>query len=208
MAPLSTAAKVAIGIGLAVLLVSQTSDAGMGPHAKSAGPKVGKFTSSPGDSQSWAKQRFQAARDYLIATFGYDQPTAKEIALSVLAHWALESANGAAEYNFNFGNVHATGNQTWFEGKDTNSKGRKYWAAFVSYASPIDAIRAYFDLLKSSRYRDCAALLESSPNTADWFRCLGEKGYYAATMKGKDNLAPAAAGLLRKRAELATYAAT
>lgn len=171
----------------------------------STGRQAAKFSSYEGDVATWAKKRYQAAHDYLLG-LGFDEGHAHDMALSALAHWALETGSGAQESNFNVGNIHASGDDPWFQSGDTDTSGQGYQAKFASYPNLASAVKAYFALLQGSTYTACWQKLQQAPEEADWYKCLGQNGYYAATLKGKDNLEPAAAGWAARRALLAQYA--
>ena len=48
---------------------------------------------------------------------------------------------------------------------------------FVSYGSLEAGIKGYADLLQAL-YKSCAVQLFTNPTAADWYVCLGSKGYY------------------------------
>lgn len=196
-------AAIALG-AVALLLLAGTAEASI---ITSKGPKRPHVSTYEGDAASWANARYRLARDYFADFWkdALDEDGQKAAALSALAHWSLETGSGAGEGNFNVGNIHAVGSQPWYRGPDVSVKGKRYQTSFASYDSLADGVRAYFDLLER-HYASCLQKLAASPTAPDWFRCLGENGYYAKTMKGKDNIGPAAAGWAARRALLAQYA--
>lgn len=198
----------------ALFVLGSSSDAEALTVKTSTGPRKGKHTTYEGDAASWAKARYKLARDYFKAYWSkaLDDAGIRDAALSVLAQWSLETGSGAAEYNFNVGNIRAVGAQEWFPLGDYNPKtGGKGRYQFASYDTLADGVDAYFRLLESDYYKDCMGKLTAAPTSADWFRCLGQKGYYAATLKDKagkekDNIEPAAALWTARRALMAKYA--
>lgn len=210
-----------LGILGGLLLLSSSQDADALTVKTSSGPRKGRHTTYEGDVSSWAKARYKLAHDYFAKYWkeALDAQGIHDAALSVLAQWSLETGSGAggahgegAESNFNVGNIRAVGSQPWYPSGDYNpktGKGGKY--QFASYESLQAGIDAYFRLLESDYYKDCLGKLTASPVSAEWFRCLGEKGYYAKTIKDakgveRDNLEPAAAGWASRRALMAKYA--
>lgn len=172
-----------------------------------SGRKVDIKATWPGDIGEWARSRYAAAHAYLTDTLGMTDPDAHEAALSVLAHWSIETGAGTNEYNFNVGGIHAAGNQDYFVSTDQNEKGEKVSTNFAAYASLADGVAAYFAVLSSPLFKSCLETLKAGPTQAGWYKCLGQAGYYAKTYKGKDNIEPAAALWATKRAALAQYAA-
>lgn len=146
------------------------------------------------DVGDWARSRYQAAHDVLVQE-GFADPQAHDMALSVLAHWSLETNGGANEYNFNLGGIHAIHDQQYFESVDAGKP-----THFVAYDDLDQAVRDYFSLISSAYYASCWALLKDKPTEADWYECLGKKGYYGAPP------AQAAASWATRRAMLEQYA--
>jgi hypothetical protein len=206
----------------ALFVLGSEGDADALTVKTSTGPRQGKHTTYEGDVATWAKARYKLARDYFKAYWSkaLDDQGIRDAALSVLAQWSLETGSGAggahgegAESNFNVGNIRAVGSQPWYPSGDYNpktGKGGRY--QFASYGSMQEGVDAYFRLLESDYYKDCMGKLTAAPTSDEWFRCLGEKGYYAKTLKDpktgieKDNLGPAAAGWASRRALMAKYA--
>lgn len=209
--------KIALALGAAFLLLSGVAGA-KGKAitvTSSTGKKQAKHSTYEGDVAAWARARYKLAHDYFqnYWSTALDADGIKDAALSVLAQWSLETFGGSAEYNSNVGNLKAVGSQPWFSLGDYNPKtGGKGTYQFASYDSLQDGVNAYFRLLESAYYKDCLDLLIGKPAQPDWFTCLGQKGYYAKTIKDpktgkeKDNLVPAAAGWAARRALLAQYA--
>ena len=211
---LSTAAKVGLGLAVLYVLLRPKTSAAKGGGVVLTGQKVAKFSSYEGDTATWAKARYKVAHDYFQKYWAsaFTDEAIKDAALSILAQWSLETGSGAGESNFNLGNIHAFGSQAYFQSGDVDDKGNAYQAAFASYKDLDAGAKGYFDLLESDRYKDCLDKLAEKPAEADWFKCLGQKGYFAKTKKDSktgaivDNIEPAAAGWAARRALLAQYA--
>jgi hypothetical protein len=193
----------AIGGALFALLFFSSASGGA-TVITSKGPRTGRASSYEGDAKRWTQARYDAAVAYLEKYWGsaLTEEGIHDAALSVVAHWSLETGSGVAEYNFNVGNIHAVGSQTWFGSGDTGESGRAYTASFAAYPSIDAGVEAYFKLLENG-YPSCMTKLTNAPSSADWFRCLGERGYYAKTIKGKDNLEPASKGWAARRSIVA-----
>jgi hypothetical protein len=142
------------------------------PGPGPAGPSKPKARSWTGSAAAWTQSRYAEALKILEAQdlpLGVD---AEEVATSVVAHWAIETAWGANEYNFNLGGIHAASGQPYFSALDAGVPTR-----FVAYGSLDEGIQAYADLLQA-RYKSCAVKLFVNPTAADWYVCLGSLGYY------------------------------
>jgi hypothetical protein len=128
-----------------------------------------------GNAQGWALSRQDAAKRAL-------QPLADarpdldldEIAVSVVAHWAIETAYGASEYNFNVGGIHAITGQAYFDSTDAGVPTK-----FAAYDSIDDGAHAYGDLI-ANRYKTAALQLIADPTSPDWYVTLGQLGYFHA----------------------------
>ncbi|SRR5260221_4383225 len=207
-------AKIALAV-VGFLLLLGGGAASAKTVVTTSGPRRAKFSSYDGDTSTWAKRRFALAYEYFRTHWqnALSDEAAKEAALSVLAHWAIETGTGTSEYNFNVGNIHAVGAGPWFGSADQAERtGKTYGAQFAAYPSLDAGVHAYLALLENSRYAHCLDLLVESPSDPEWFKCLGEAGYFAKTMPDKktgkpvDNLELAAKLLVQKRAALAQYA--
>lgn len=165
---------------------------GPAPGPGPAGPSRPKAQSFKGTATAWTQSRHAAAVKYLEAQdlpLGVDSD---EVATAVVAHWAIETAWGASEFNFNLGGIHAAGSQPFFAALDAGVP-----THFVAYDSLEAAVAAYAELLKA-RYQKCAVQLFTNPTAADWYVCLGSEGYYGHN--------PSAATLFTTtRAKVAAY---
>jgi hypothetical protein len=99
------------------------------------------------------------------------------IALSVVAHWDIETASGLHEYNWNVGGAFALPGQQYFLSTDVQSKPPKK-VAFCAYDGEEEGIADYFGVLSYERYASALAALLMLPTDPGWFSELGWAGYY------------------------------
>jgi hypothetical protein len=167
----------ALAIALLVFLGARSAKGGDHPQPPGPGPGPGpqpggndrpkRLTGFGGDWAAWTKSRVDAALHALKELPLLDP---ESVAYSVVAHWAIETGWGSAEYNFNVGNIKARAGEPYV----TRGEGR-----FRAYDSLNEGISAYADLLRA-RYTECIGLLMANPESAAWYDCLGRKGYYAS----------------------------
>lgn len=188
--------------GLLVLLLlaladSESHDTPSPPKPSPSGgggavPMKASFQASnvpglPSAQSQWVMTRYDCAKELLLDQLP-PQYDAEEVARSVVAHWAIETQWGAAEFNFNLGGIHASGSQPYFNSTDAGKPTR-----FVAYSSLEDGAKGYASLLMSSLYKTCALQLMDTPDAPDWYVCLGTKGYYAANPKAASAITTARA---------------
>lgn len=198
--------------GLALLVVALLVLGSKKSKAKGGGPvltgkKVDRLHTWTGSTKDWATSRFGAALAAVRAHWAgdLDDAAARDVALSLLTHWAIETGDGAGEFNWNVGNINASGDQTYFMVKDIDGT----MHAERAFDSLTDGINAYVQLLSSPRYAPAAAKLASSPTEPDWFVTLGKCGWFDPTKaKPASTWERAAADFAARRALLAQYATT
>lgn len=169
------------------------------------GTKVSRSHSWSGSIKDWATSRYGAALAAVKAHWGgaVDEAQAKDVALSLLTHWAIETADGAGEFNWNVGNINALGDQTYFLLDDVDGSTH----AERAFDSLTDGVNAYVQLLASPRYAPAAKKLADSPTEPDWFVTLGKCGWFDPTKaKPSSTWDQAAADFAARRALLAQYA--
>lgn len=168
-------------------------DEGAWPRAVPKGGEVAiKDTGGP-SPDVWRKQRFDACIDFLMQddrslnaiTSLFEQHIIEHgeigidgIALSVVAHWDIETASGSAEYNFNVGGIAAVPGQQYFVSTDVGDPNTK--RAFCAYNSLQEGIADYFGVLSYERYLRALVPLLMLPSDPGWFSELGWAGYYGA----------------------------
>jgi hypothetical protein len=101
-----------------------------------------------------------------------------EVARAIVAQWSLETDTGKAEWNFNVGNRIANPGDLAYE-LDVSGEGKVFFKAYTSLDS---AVVEYLALLQGGHYAACWTMLEASPTSDAWVRCLGLKGYYTANV--------------------------
>ena len=159
MALRATPALLALGL----LLVSR----GLGKKATpSAGGRVAPArTGAKLSPIDWHRRRFSAAKVIV------NDPS---VAVSIVAHWSIETDRGRAEWNYNLGGIKALPGQQYVELRASEGG----TARFAAYETLGDGARAYVSLLQR-HYAECWQLLEDGPATPDWYVCLVHHGYMA-----------------------------
>jgi hypothetical protein len=106
------------------------------------------------------------------------EATVHEMALSLLAQWAHETARGTAEFCFNLGGWRAWKGEPFFTARDAQTPGSPLyrWTAFPDLNT---AMRKQIDRLIHV-FPTAWALLLSEPTTSRFVEELGRKGYYGA----------------------------
>ena len=151
---------------LFVILAVFVGLAGASPSHDGTGGAGHRPTRATGGSD-WLNTRLAVAS----SVFG-----AREVALSVVAHWAIETAWGKAEHNYNVGNIRPwNARQAFFV---LGNVGK-----FLAFDSVHEGVKAYASLLRAGRYSRCLALLRASPRSPAWFQCLADSGYFGADAK-------------------------
>lgn len=174
-----------------VVPAGEEYDEGAWPRAVPKGGEVAiKDTGNP-DVSAWRVSRYKACIDFLAEddrsinamTMLFDQHVIEkgdigvnDVALSVVAHWDIECASGANEYNFNVGGIAAVPGQQHFVSTDVGDPKTK--VAFCAYDSLQEGIADYFGVLSYERYVRALAPLLMLPSDPTWFSELGWGGYY------------------------------
>lgn len=142
-----------------------------GSEMQSTTPKglVPKHVTGEGSQEAWARARLAA-----LALHGITG----DVALSIVAQWALETAYGSAEWNYNVGNVIATSTTEPQVKLDAGAGNPAYYRA---YNSLDEAVASYIALVSGQHYAECWHLLQSAPTSDEWIRCMGKAGYYTAS---------------------------
>lgn len=171
-------------------------------NVSASATKVDREHSWTGNTKDWALSRYGAA---LAAVHAHGEETdlAKEIAVSLLTHWSIETGAGAGEFNYNVGNINVgSGAQNIKYFTVTDVDGTTH--AERAFDSLTDGVEAYIALLNSSRYAAAAKKLADEPDQADWFVTLGKSGWFDPTKaKPASTWEAAAAAYAARRALLA-----
>lgn len=135
---------------------------------------------------AWVNDVF-AAWVYALDRRGIPFDQALPIARWITVLWWLESGEGTAEWNWNAGNVMCTGSPDpigtpgWHG--DCVRVGRGIQRA---YASRVDAVADWLDLMESGHYRRSSwlYLVEHPEDGAGWYERLQADGYSARSAEG------------------------
>lgn len=200
----SGAAAALVVVGLILVWPRKASGKG-GQKLNLTGKQVDRVHSWVGSAKDWATTRFGAALAAVKAHWAgaVDDTQARDVALSLLTHWSIETGDGAGEFNWNVGNINAFGDQPYFMVKDIDGT----MHAERAYDSLTDGINSYMQLLSSPRYAPAAKKLADDPTSSDWFVTLGKCGWFDPTAaQPPSTWDKAAAGFAARRALLAQYA--
>jgi hypothetical protein len=170
--------------------VEELPDIGAWPRAvPKNGEKPIKQTGG-NDPLAWRLSRYAATIDFLSnddrsidaltslvesSSVEHGNFAVNEIAISVVAHWDIETASGTHEYNSNVGGVLAVPGQQYFRSLDVGSNKP---VAFCAYDSMVEGIADYFGVLSYERYASALVALLMLPSDPGWFSELGWAGYY------------------------------
>lgn len=204
------ASKRSRGLGLAVgsmlalwLLYEHGAKAAVVNLPNLTGKVVDRKVSWTGSTKDWATTRFGAALAAVKAHGETDDAVAHQVALSILTHWSIETGAGAAEQNYNVGNILATNGDPYYIAKDVS--GKVY--AFRAFDDLTSGVEAYMKLLSSSRYEGALTKLGNKPEDSDWYIALGKAGWFNPPSAGQ-TWEQAAASYEARRTLLAQYATT
>jgi len=161
---------------LAVLLLRSSSSSAPSSAAPAlASGQVQKVPTGSADEGAWAAPRFALAIEVLAPNVG--SANVHEVALSVLAQWAHETAGGKSEFNFNLGGWRARKADPFFVAADSGEGPTpRKWTAYPSLPLAVaDQLQRLHDVFPSA-WR----LLVANPLTSAWVEELGRRGYYTA----------------------------
>lgn len=154
---------------------SSSPDVTLGPGGERPMQRTGEA-----DPGVWARRRFPM----LMATLQALTPPVPpeklaDVAVSILAQWAHETAKGRAEFNYNMGGWTARTGDAFHVARDVLTPGKPQfrWTAYDDLGTAIDdqvkrIIRGF-----PSAWR----LLIEAPETSQWIARLGADGYYGAS---------------------------
>lgn len=163
---------------------------GAWPRAVPKGGEVAVKQTGGSDPIAWRRLRFRALRAFLseddrsiaaltnlveAGTVEHGDFAIDEIALSVVAHWDIETAGGLHEYNHNLGGVLALPGQQFFKSLDVQSNKP---VAFCAYDDLTEGIADYFGCLSYERYASGLVPLLMLPTDPTWFSEIGWAGWY------------------------------
>lgn len=177
---------------LALLALGTSSSSSSSSSAVPVTPKPSGLTSANevkrvhtggADTNEWARSRYNMLLS-LIQLSGYvsDDATAREIALSLLAQWAHETARGKAEWNFNLGGWRARKGDKYFTARDqmTPNSPLFRWTSYPDLQTGMtDQVMRFV-----KTFPRAAKKLIESPKDSRWVEQLGRDGYYTAPTTG------------------------
>lgn len=201
---MATGLRTAVLFGLGLWLLTRASSA-KGSSMGLTGEKVEAKRSWDGATDDWARTRFGAALSAVKSHWSgaVDDEKARQIALSLVTHWSIETGAGAQEWNYNVGNIVAVGSQKYAMLRDVSGN----TMPFRAFDYLQEGVEAYIALL-ASKYKAAASLLANDPEDPGWYIALGKAGWFDPTKaKPASTWEQAAAGFAARRANLAQYAA-
>ncbi len=123
-----------------------------------------------GNTPTWFRDRLALAIEVLQPNVPND--VLGDVALSIVAQWAHETARGQSEFDFNLGGWKARKNDHYFTGDDAGVPFR--WTAYRDLPNAVaDQLQRLHDGFPSAW-----ALLVAQPKSSAWVEELGRKGYY------------------------------
>lgn len=123
-----------------------------------------------GNTPSWFRDRMALALEVL--TPNVPASVLSDVALSIVAQWAHETARGKSEFNFNLGGWKARPNDRFFVGDDAGES--FHWTAYRDLPNAVaNQLQRLHDQFPSAW-----ALLVAQPTSSAWIEELGRKGYY------------------------------
>lgn len=167
--------KTAIG-GL-VLLALMLRNSNPGTPAPPVAASANEVARTPtGNTPSWFADRYALAVEVL--TPNVPAAVLRDVALSVVAQWAHETARGKSEFNFNLGGWMARKGEPYFTARDVlGAPGVRKWRAFRDLPNAVaQQLEALHD-----RFPSAWAKLVAQPTSSAWVEELGRKGYYEGT---------------------------
>lgn len=161
------------GLGglLLIALALRSSSAGAGtvaPPVPTDALEVPRVLT--GATPTWFADRWQLANEVLQPNVPNNK--LDDVALSIIAQWAHETARGQAEFCFNLGGWKARPGEHYFVGDDAGVPFR--WTAYRDLPNAVaDQLQRLHD-----RFPSAWALLVSQPTSSAWIEELGRKGYF------------------------------
>ena len=125
-------------------------------------------------ARAWVESRFRAL---------VDAGASERTAAALLAHYAIETANGRAEWNYNLGNVRwYAAPQRWFplRGSDDPAGG----GAYLSLASLASGARAMVRQASIGGYRAAWARLNAGGSETEWYKDVMLAGWHPYSDRG------------------------
>jgi hypothetical protein len=137
----------AVGSRRSSTVRSSTVRSSTGPHPRVTppGPEVSPTRTGGSDKPSWIRSRY-ASLVSALPGFGVPLARVSAVAKAILAHWAVETGTGRAEWGYNFGNIRAFSRTTapWHRLSDG--------LPYLAFPTLDAGIRAYLGLASRAQY--------------------------------------------------------
>lgn len=148
---------------------STRSSSGPHPRVTPSGPEVSPTRTGGTDKPAWIRARY-ASLVSALPSFGVPISRVSAVAKAILAHWALETGTGRAEWGYNFGNIRAFGRTTapWHRLSDG--------LPYLSFPSLDAGIRAYLGLASRAQYAPAWRALLAGSTALEWMRGICSLG--------------------------------
>lgn len=153
------------------------------------------------DAETWGQTRVSQTLDVIRQGFPQlSADKAKQIAISLVAQWAVETGRGKSEWNYNLGGWRWSKryNRPWALIRNGTTGAMERWDTWPDVFS---SIREHGQRLHE-RFPKALEALVADPESDDWIRELAKGGYF-----GRDELAGYLAGWRDNREWLAPLAA-
>lgn len=123
-----------------------------------------------GATPTWFRDRLSLAVEVLTPNVPIN--VLGNVALSILAQWAHETARGQSEFNFNLGGWKARPRDHFFVADDAGVS--FHWTAYRDLPNAVaDQLERLHD-----RFPTAWAQLLAQPTSSAWVEELGRRGYY------------------------------
>jgi hypothetical protein len=152
---------------------SSSPDVALGPGGEQPMQRTGES-----DPTAWARRRLALLVPTLQAlTPPVPADKVADVALSLLAQWAHETARGRAEFNFNLGGWTARPDDPFHVARDVLSNAGSFkWTSYPDLGTAIeDQVKR---LIRG--FPTAWRLLTEAPETSQWIARLGSDGYFTA----------------------------
>jgi len=154
-----------VGLALAALVLSSSARSSTSAPDPLEVPRV-----VTGATSSWFRDRLALAREVLQPNVPSN--VLADVALSIVAQWAHETARGQSEFCFNLGGWKARPRDHYFVGDDAGVP--FHWTAYRDLPNAVaDQLERLHD-----RFPSAWKLLVAQPASSAWIEELGRAGYY------------------------------
>lgn len=133
------------------------------------------------DAQHWAFDRTQQTQE-VLDSMGWPEKVSpgvaslknRQVAEALVAQWAVESARGKSEWNYNLGGWKAAAHVVCVILKNGTTGKRERWEAWPDVYS---SILAHVQRIQK-KWPAAAQALAADPSSSLWVKLLGRGGYY------------------------------